>query len=327
MRISPDYQVTPEMVDLISRINANLIFLSSLDIPKTVKDKIQRISILKSSVFSARIEGNPLTVEDFGKERDDDIKKIEVFNISKAVDFINRNINPKTKISKKIILELHSIVMKRLSGDTGKFRIEVSAIFNQDGVAVYMPVPPDKIRILIDEMLKYINSDKEKFPLINAFVTHLIFEKIHPFLDGNGRVGRLLVSSILKSKDKNYNYHISFEEYLDEHKKDYYYHLDNGLSKTNDYLLFMLYAFYNQTERLKELVERENRDKETLLLPPRQEEIFNIIKDHKIVSFDQIRRRFLKVPERTLRFDLKKLLDQNLILKIGKTRGSYYRTR
>lgn len=327
MRIPPDYQITPEMMDLISRINANLYFLSSLDIPEAVKERIQRISILKSSLFSARIEGNPLTIKDFGNERDDDVKKIEVFNISKAADFINKNITPETKFSKKIILEMHSIIMKDLSFDAGKFRKEVSAIFNMAGVAVYMTPSPEKIQILIYQILKYANSDQEKFSLINAFITHLIFEKIHPFLDGNGRVGRLLVSSILKSKDKNYNYHISFEEYLDEHKEDYYYHLDNGLQKTNDYLLFMLNAFYNQTERLKELVEKENQKKETLLLPPRQEEIYNIIKDHNIVSFDQIQRRFLKVPARTLRYDLKKLIDAGLISKIGKTRGSYYRVK
>ncbi|MDO8658583.1 MAG: Fic family protein [Candidatus Levybacteria bacterium] len=327
MNIPPDYQITSEMLDLIAKINANLIFFSTFKVSEVVKEKMQRISILKSSLFSARIEGNPLTIENFGKERDDDIKKIEVFNISKAADFINKNIALETKILKKVISELHSMVMKSLSFDAGKFRTEVSAIFNIAGVAVYMPPPPDKIQVLIDEMLKYANSGTEKFPLINAFVSHLIFEKMHPFLDGNGRVGRLLVSGILKSKDKNYNYHISFEEYLDERKEDYYCHLDNGLSKTNDYLLFMLDAFYNQTERLKESIEKENQKKETLLLPPRQEEIYNIIKDHNIVSFDQIHRRFLKVPSRTLRYDLKKLLDKDLVLKIGKTRGSYYRVK
>lgn len=327
MNIPPVYQITSEMLDLITKINANLLFFSSLEVPKAVKEKIQRISILKSSLFSARIEGNPLTLEDFPKEKNNNIKKNEVFNISKAADFINKNIKTQTKISKKTILDLHLIGMEGLASDSGRFRTEVSAIFNMAGVAVYMTPPPDQVKILLDQILSYTNSDTEKFPLINAFVCHLIFEKIHPFMDGNGRVGRLLISSILKSKDKNYNYHISFEEYLDEHKEDYYYHLDNGLQKTNDYLLFMLDAFYNQTERLKESIGKENQKKETLLLPPRQEEIYNIIKDHNIVSFDQIQRRFLKVPPRTLRYDLKKLLDKGLVLKIGETKGSYYRIK
>jgi len=64
--------------------------------------------------------------------------------------------------------------------------------------------------------------------------------------------------------------------------------------------------------------------KEMILLPPRHEEILNIIKNHRLVSFDFIRRRFLKVPQRTLRYDLKRLVDKQLVVKIGKTKGSYY---
>ncbi len=67
--------------------------------------------------------------------------------------------------------------------------------------------------------------------------------------------------------------------------------------------------------------------RENPFLPPRQEEILNIIKDHMVVSFDMIRRRFTKVPKRTLRWDLKKLLDRKLIEKSGETRGRYYRVR
>jgi len=325
MKIPPIYTITSEMIDLIAKINANLIYLSSLELPELIKEKIQRISILKSSLFSARIEGNPLTIDDFEKESNENEKKIEIYNLKKAAEFINKKIKTQSRISKKMILDLHSIVMNDLNSDQGRFRTEVSAIFNVAGVAVYMTPPPNQVQILLNRMFNYANSDTERFPLINAFITHLIFEKIHPFIDGNGRVGRLLVSSILKSKDKNNNFHVSFEEYLDEHKEDYYYHLDNGLSKTNDYLLFMLDAFYNQTERLKDLVEKEKQNKEALLLPPRQEEIYNIIKDHNIVSFDQIKRRFLKVPERTLRYDLKKLIEKGVIVKIGETRGSYYK--
>ena len=61
--------------------------------------------------------------------------------------------------------------------------------------------------------------------------------------------------------------------------------------------------------------------------PYKDEEIFNIIKDQIIASFDMVRRRFIQVPERTLRYDLKKLLDRKLIEKSGETRGRYYRIK
>jgi Fic family protein len=192
---------------------------------------------------------------------------------------------------------------------------------------VYIPPSPLSISKFLDELLLYINGSKERFPLVKAFIAHLVFEKIHPFLDGNGRVGRLLISLILKAKGWDFTFTIPFEENLDENKSDYYFHLDEGLKNTNGYLSFMLNVFLNEIEKVKEQIEKNSSKKEQLFLPPRQEEILNIVKEHSIISFDMIRRRFLKVPERTLRYDLKKLLDKGIIEKTGETKGRYYRAR
>lgn len=88
----------------------------------------------------------------------------------------------------------------------------------------------------------------------------------------------------------------------------------------------MLEAYLNQLETLKRQLEEEAVKKQEFL-SPRQEEIVNIIKDHHVVSFDMIGRRFLKIPKRTLRYDLKKLVDKGLIEKRGETRGRYYRIK
>ena len=143
-------------------------------------------------------------------------------------------------------------------------------------------------------------------------------------MDGNGRVGRLMIPLVCQVNNYQFNPAVSFEEYLNENKNDYYYYLDIGLKNPSEYLLYMLNAFYYQTEKLKNEIEKEVNKKNTVYLPPRQEEILNIIKDHKTVSLDFIKRRFLKVPERTLRYNLKKLCDKKLVIKIGKTRGSFY---
>lgn len=325
MDIPPIYQITSEMVDLISRINANLIYLSSINLPRSLNEKIQRNSILKSSLFSARIEGNTLTLEAVNRQDQETDEKKEVFNLLEAIQFIQQNVSSSFQITTKTILTIHQLVMVGLQGEDS-FREAPSAIFNQAGVAVYITPAPSKVPELIKLLLEYSNSSNEKFPIINAFVSHLIFEKIHPFLDGNGRVGRLLIFAILKSKQNSDQFFIPFEEYLDTHKQEYYYHLDQGLKHTNDYLLFMLNAFYQQTEETKKMVEDELK-KDQPLLTPRQEEILNIIRDLRVVSFDQIRRRFMAIPKRTLSYDLKKLMDKELVAKIGKTKGSYYQEK
>lgn len=324
MKIPPVYKITPEILELLAKIEANRFYFLTNPLPKPLKDNLQRQSLLKSSIYSAKIEGNPLDLENY--ESGEAKRKKEIFNILSAIKLIEKTVKKSSLITQKLILKLHQVIMKDLSVG-GHFRSEVGAIFNQAGVPVYISPPPTEINDLINKLLSYVNSVKEKFPLVNAFISHLIFEKIHPFIDGNGRVGRLLVLAILKAKGVDFGIHIPFEEYLNEHRKDYYYFLDKGLLKTNDYLSFMLLAFFEESERIKKLIAQKVIVKKPPLLPPRQEEIYQIINDHPLIPFDSIRRRFLKVPERTLRYDLKKLLEKKLIIKIGKTKGSYYRVK
>lgn len=148
---------------------------------------------------------------------------------------------------------------------------------------------------------------------------------IHPFLDGNGRVGRLLIYAVLRTLGYDFGIHVPFEEYLETHRESYYYHLDTGMNETEEYLFFMLHAFYEQTNQIKKAFHDSTQNhNQTVLLPPRQDEIRRIITDHKMVTFDFIRRRFMKVPPRTLRYDLKKMCDAGVLVKVGKTRGAYY---
>lgn len=323
MKIPPQYKITDKILSLISQIDSYKLFFQSFDIPLIQKEKIERVSLLKSSLFSAKIEGNSLTMEEMDYTNDEKQKK-EILNIIKATKYIQQNINKGTEINQEIIQELHAIVMVGLSPDAGHLRGEMGAIFNQAGVAVYISPPPEKIKSLITELTQYVNQ-QEEFPLITVFLSHLVFEKIHPFIDGNGRVGRLLVYALLKSKGYDFKLFVPLEEYLENNKTDYYYFLDIGLKQTNEYLEFILTAFLKELEKMKQTVELEINKKDIILLPPRQEEMFNIIKDHQVVSFDFLCRRFLKVPKRTLRYDLKKLTDKKMVIKIGKTKGSYYR--
>lgn len=82
MKIPPVYTISGEMIALITKIEAQRLHFSSLNLPAELKDNIQRVSLLKSSLFSARIEGNPLRISDFefGSETEEEKKK-EIFNI------------------------------------------------------------------------------------------------------------------------------------------------------------------------------------------------------------------------------------------------------
>lgn len=325
MLIPPKYSLTPKITELLGSIQACKEVIGSIQIPPEVETNIKRQSILKSSLFSARIEGNNLTLDDLQNRSSKDRKKIEIFNILKALNLI---LGEQGKnITVKQISELHEITMNNLSENLGKLRTEVSAIFNSAGIAIYMPPPPSQIQSLIEKLLKFINSDKERFMPIKACLSHFVFEKIHPFLDGNGRVGRLLLQSILHKEDYGMKGMLSLEEYLDSHRSLYYEGLENSEENVTNYLEFMLEAISITAQNAKNrMVQKREFEAEDFLLP-RRSEILNIIKDQRIVNFDQIRRRFMAVNERTLRYDLKKLTDSKFIIKRGTTKGVYYQTR
>ncbi len=246
MKIPPLYKITPEILELISQIEALKIFYSSIEISSERKENLKRISLLKSSLFSAKIEGNPLLLNEIEKTSKQKEKQ-EVFNILNAIKYIEK-IKIK-KITGKQILTLHQLVIGGLSDNAGHFRKTPEAIFNQAGAAVAVFPPAIRIDGLLTKLLKYLNSGREKFSLIKAFIGHLIFEKIHPFVDGNGRVGRLLINLVLKADGFDFGLSVPFEEYIEENREQYYYYLESGLKNPQDYLVFILTSFLSQAKK------------------------------------------------------------------------------
>jgi Fic family protein len=329
MKIPPSYSLTPKILDLIQKLEINKQIIDSVSIFPEIEKNIKREALLKSSLFSAKIEGNRL---DFAQIKNQTIansgqkEKMEIANILKALAWLNTKVGKERKITQQDILELHRITMKSLVFDDqlGRFRREPGAIFNQAGVAVYLSPPFLKIPELMGEFLDYINSPKEKNVPVKAALAHLSFEKIHPFSDGNGRVGRLLFQMILGKEGYQMKSLVTIEEYINEHKDDYYYFLDVSQKEATDYLEFILEGLRQQTEKVKDVIfQKEQNEPEEKLLP-RRREILNIVKDHHLVSFDFLQRRFLAVNARTLRYDLKKLAQEGFIVKKGKTRGVFY---
>lgn len=321
MVIPPKYILTPKISQLLASIEASRQVIDVIDIPSEIETNIRRQSSLKSSLFSARIEGNTLTLEKITQILVRDKEKIEVFNILKALEFVRKQ-RRNLKVSN--ILKLHEVIMNGLTSDLGKFRHEVSAIFNMAGVAVYLPPPPPKIKPLMATLLEFVNSQKEQFVPIRAALAHFTFEKIHPFLDGNGRVGRILLQMVLQKGGFGMKGLLPIEEYLDNHRSLYYQTLEENEKNVTNYLEFMLEAIDKTAKATKKVIlEKKDFSPEDSLLP-RRAEILNIIREHKMASFNQIRRRFMAVNERTLRYDLKKLADAGLIKKMGTTKGVYY---
>ena len=145
-------------------------------------------------------------------------------------------------------------------------------------------------------------------------------------MDGSGRVGRLFIQQMLRMSSYGMKGILPLEEYLDNHRSEYYRMLEEPEKDATDYLEFMLEAIAETAKKAKETVlEKQKPQLEDFLLP-RRAEILRLIREQKMMNFNQVKRRFAKVNARTLRYDLKKLQDQGLIKKLGTTRGAYYQT-
>lgn len=321
MLIPPKYRLTPRISELLSSIEASRQIIDSVPVPHEIENNIRRQSTLRSSVYSARIEGNELTMEDINSPSKNQ-QKVEVFNLLKALNTLNKKSKKDTILND--ILELHKIALDGLHPDNGKLRNNMEAIFNSAGIAIYMPPPPRLLNSFLKKLIKYINSDRERLVPIKASLAHFTFEKIHPFEEGNGRVGRLVLQKILKQGGYGMKGLLSLEEYLDNHRGEYYRSLEEPEKDLTDYIEFMLTAIEETAKTAREMVLDKQKADLTDYLLPRRAEIFNIIKEQKLVNFDQIRRRFTKVNERTLRYDLKRLQDAGHIRKLGTTKGVYY---
>ncbi|PIS15028.1 hypothetical protein COT63_02210 [Candidatus Shapirobacteria bacterium CG09_land_8_20_14_0_10_38_17] len=324
MLIPPKYSLTSKITQLLQSIEGSKEVINAINIPPEIEINIRRKSILKSSLFSARIEGNPLTLEELQRLPSKDQRKKEVFNVLQALNWVHER--GSRDLSVKNILNLHQMVMKSLIDQSalGKFRTEVSAIFNTGGIAVYLPPSPKQILSLTTRLLKFINSEKEPLAPIRACLAHYSFEKIHPFLDGNGRVGRLILQEVLEKSGYGMRGLLAIEEYLDQHRTKYYRALEEPEKDVTAYLEFMIEGVAQTANEAKQEVAKKQKEKTEDFLLPRRAEILNIIRDHQMVNFDTIRRRFLAINERTLRYDLKKLADLGLIKKLGATKGVYY---
>lgn len=323
MKFPPTHTRTSKIDAFILELEALKKAFTYLRLPEKTITYLRRVSILKSSLYSARIEGNPLRPEDVSAAtvtNPHSQHKQEVANIARAFSFLERFGNQPLTI--EFFKELHRIVLDTLSVSAGLLRQEESAIFNQAGIAVYLTPAPQQIIRLLDELMVYCNSGHDH-PTVAASVAHIWFEKIHPFDDGNGRVGRLLLHALLGRDGYDVGGVVPLEEYLDDHREVYYDALAHDTSDVTEFVEFFLDALVVQAKKTIMQATTPVPVHRVELLP-RRAEILDVIRDHKMISFDGIARRFRAVSVSTLHFDLTYLMKKNYIKKLGSTRGAVY---
>lgn len=323
----PSFKITGPILQLLSDIETQRQLLSAKQIPLHLSRAVEERSILKSALYSARIEGNTLREETL-ENNQADIQQREVFQLVDALRYA-RSMPQGSIITLDTLRHLHHLCMKDIHVEAGKMRTSQNAIFDTGGAVIYLPPPPLTMRSDMDQLVTYLRTPQE-FPLIHALIAHLVFEKIHPFTDGNGRVGRLLILLVLQSYRVIWPYVIPLERTLERERSMYYHHLQSGISEPASYLHYMLDTLRRECLLMHTEIEAtltQNQDERLLTLSPRQREILTLLNEHMLLSTDQVCRRFMKVPVRTIRADISTLLKAEHITKVGTTRGAMYKSK
>ena len=172
---------------------------------------IQRSIRTKEAVLSSRIEGTQVTLDemlllDAQEEMDEDTQKEmdyrEVFNYREAI-FEGKRILQERPLTENVIKRLHKILLNSVRGKDkapGEFRIG-QAYFGKPGAsieqAIFIFAPPQEITRLFSNLEKFLHLEENIDPIVQIAIAHYQFEAIHPFSDGNGRVGRLIMQAML----------------------------------------------------------------------------------------------------------------------------------
>lgn len=237
----PPYEITDEMLELVSEIMENLGKLSGVNELEKLP-RLRRVSRIKSIHSSLAIENNTLSIE----QVTDVINGKRVLAPQKDIEEVHNAFNAYEKLSEinpysiDDLLKIHGIMMNGLVKEAGMIRSEQVGVYNQDGKVVHLAPPADFVPQQLGQLFDWVKNSNANM-LIKSSVFHYEFEFIHPFNDGNGRTGRLWQTALLASWKPIFAW-IPIESIIKDNQEDYYnaITLSTSQGKSNIFIEFML---------------------------------------------------------------------------------------
>ena len=314
--MKPPYEITPKIIKLISSISekigeANANYLSR------PSPQLRRHNKIKTIHSSLKIEGNTLTQEQvtalidnkrvIGPRKD----ILEVVNAIKVYD----NLSGYDPFLSKSFLKAHKQLMDGLIEDAGSYRRQGVGIFQGTKVAHVAP-PAENVPHLMNDLFKYLRNTEE-LTLIKSCVFHYEMEFIHPFMDGNGRMGRLWQTLILLEEYPVFEL-LPFETLISQTQQDYYETLAKS-DKAGKSTVFIEYMLEVIEKSLTELLAFNNR-----VLTDVDRLNFFISLGKREFSRKDYMNVIKNISTATASRDLKKGLEMDLFKKVGiKSRTIY----
>ena len=318
----PPFEITSKIIELISNISEKIGEINYLqDNPYHIQlRKENRIKTIHSSLA---IENNSLSLKQItaiidGKHvlgNPNEIK--EVKNLIQAYDLL-LSLNP---YKEKDLLKAHKLMMQDLVDRNGKYRTDGVGIFDGEKV-VHLAPPANRVPELMSDLFKWLKTS-DVHPLIKSCVFHYEFEFIHPFQDGNGRMGRLWQTVILKDWKEIFAW-LPVETLIKENQKEYYSVLgasDSAANSTN-FIEFMLSLILNTIEEIIS-IEKKVTKKVTIKVTINQQKIIDAIKSNPYVTQEELA-NIVGITKKSITANMKKLQNSGLIKRIGANKNGHW---
>ncbi|HET6557321.1 MAG TPA: Fic family protein [Prolixibacteraceae bacterium] len=316
--MKPPYEITNRILGLISSISEKIGEVKSARLikPPTELRKRNRIKTIQSSL---EIEGNTLTVEQIT----DLINSKRVIAPQKDILEVKNAIKVYAELNKLKVYEIdsmckaHSILMKGLIDHPGQLRRTSVGIVKGEDLA-HMAPPGDFVFPLMKDLFDYLKNDDDLI-ILKSCVFHYEFEFIHPFPDGNGRMGRLWQTMILKEYSPVFEF-LPIESLIKERQQDYYHVLGKSdqQGSSTSFIEFMLDII---NKALEDLLKTQNL---TLTGMDRIKLFRDIVGSYLFTRQDYLRHN-KEISSATASRDLKEAVDKGLIDKFGEKRLTKYR--
>lgn len=228
----PTIQYDQELINLLSEANRELGRLDGIAVTLTNPDLFVAMYVKKEAVLSSQIEGTQASLVDileFGIEQDKRLPQ-DIGEVVNYVDAMNYGLErlQSLPLSLRLIKEIHHILLNNTRGaekSPGDFRNSQNWIGSAGctlSTATFVPPNVDDMKQAMGELELYMHQDDDLPWLLKVALIHCQFETIHPFLDGNGRIGRLLITFLLCEKNILNKPLLYLSHYFKQNRSDYY---------------------------------------------------------------------------------------------------------
>lgn len=238
---TPPIEISEDILEQLIKANSQLAILESVATHIPDVDLFVSMYVRKEALMSSQIEGTQATLEDVLDpliEDNTNRNVADVVNYIKATEYAIRRLH-ELPLCNRLLKETHAILMEGVRGqekNPGEFRCSQNWIGGKGSTlrnAKYIPPSPDDMTEAMSDLEKYINADDRLDGLIRAALIHYQFETVHPFLDGNGRIGRLLITLFLMEKKILTTPALYISYFLKKNRVEYYDRMTEVRSKGN----------------------------------------------------------------------------------------------